>query len=181
MFSQDADSPVNLVEIRFLHYSCGYWEFPRKYDSQVGDLKYVIIGPCIPSETTKSWHHGENLMKLPEFFVVSSIFLKWMGNKYKTSVIRQKGESQNGCFKKTKHAKFSEKRTFLTLRTVWVLQGVNHFSNKCYSTVYTKLALDLVGEVFQKNDIGEWGDKKLKVGVGGIYHGFCHGSVAKNS
>ena len=26
-----------------------------------------------------------------------------------SSVIRQKGESQNGCFKKTKHAKFSEK------------------------------------------------------------------------
>ena len=24
------------------------------------------------------------------------------------------GESQNGCFKKTKHAKFSEKRAFLT-------------------------------------------------------------------
>ena len=32
----------------------------------------------------------------------------------KASVIRQKGESQNGCYKKTKHAKFSEKRTFLT-------------------------------------------------------------------
>ena len=31
-----------------------------------------------------------------------------------SSVIRQKGESQNGCFKKTKHFKFSEKRTFLT-------------------------------------------------------------------
>ena len=29
-------------------------------------------------------------------------------------VIRQKGESQNGCFKKAKHSKFSEKRTFLT-------------------------------------------------------------------
>ena len=29
------------------------------------------------------------------------------------SVIRQKDESQNGCFKKPKHAKFSEKRTFL--------------------------------------------------------------------
>ena len=26
----------------------------------------------------------------------------------------QKGESQNGCFKKTKQAKFSEKRTFVT-------------------------------------------------------------------
>ena len=33
-----------------------------------------------------------------------------------SSVIRQKGESQNGCFKKTKHAKFSEKRTFLTIK-----------------------------------------------------------------
>ena len=30
------------------------------------------------------------------------------------SVVRQKGESQNGCFKRTKYAKFSEKRTFLT-------------------------------------------------------------------
>ena len=29
--------------------------------------------------------------------------------------IMQKGESQNGCFKKTKHAKFSGKRAFLTL------------------------------------------------------------------
>ena len=29
-----------------------------------------------------------------------------------SSVIRQKGESQNGCFKKTKHAKFSEKVRF---------------------------------------------------------------------
>ena len=33
---------------------------------------------------------------------------------FKSSVIRQKGESQNGFFKKTKHAKFSEKQTFLT-------------------------------------------------------------------
>ena len=30
------------------------------------------------------------------------------------SVIRQNGKSRNGCFKKTKHAKFSEKRTLLT-------------------------------------------------------------------
>ena len=31
-----------------------------------------------------------------------------------SSVMRKKGESQNGCFKKTKHAKFSEKRKFVT-------------------------------------------------------------------
>ena len=32
----------------------------------------------------------------------------------KSSVIRQKGESQSGCFKMAKHAKISEKQTFLT-------------------------------------------------------------------
>ena len=31
-----------------------------------------------------------------------------------SSVISQKGESQNRCFKKTKHTKFTKKRTFLT-------------------------------------------------------------------
>ena len=31
-----------------------------------------------------------------------------------STVIRQKCESQNVCFRKTKHARFSEKRTFLT-------------------------------------------------------------------
>ena len=31
-----------------------------------------------------------------------------------SSVIRQKGESQNGCYKKTKSAKCSKKQTFLT-------------------------------------------------------------------
>ena len=30
-----------------------------------------------------------------------------------SSVIRQNGKSQNECFKKTKHAKFSKKRIFL--------------------------------------------------------------------
>ena len=32
----------------------------------------------------------------------------------KLSGIRQKSESQNGCFNKAKHAKISEKQTFLT-------------------------------------------------------------------
>ena len=35
-------------------------------------------------------------------------------NKQISSVMRQIGKSQNGCFKKTKHAKFSKKQTFLT-------------------------------------------------------------------
>ena len=46
------------------------------------------------------------------------LFKKWIRISFakilpslSLSVIRQKGESQNGCFKKTKHAEFSEKRT----------------------------------------------------------------------
>ena len=39
---------------------------------------------------------------------------------------------------------------------------VSHFSNRCYSTVYTKSALDLVREFFQKNDSGEWGGQKIQ-------------------
>ena len=38
----------------------------------------------------------------------------WSHVKFSSSVIRQKGESQNGYFKKTKHVKFCEKGTFLT-------------------------------------------------------------------
>ena len=34
--------------------------------------------------------------------------------KIKSSVIRKKGESHNGCFKKTKHPKFFEKQAFFT-------------------------------------------------------------------
>ena len=33
---------------------------------------------------------------------------------YISSAIRQKGESQSGCYRKTKHAKYSEKQIFLT-------------------------------------------------------------------
>ena len=46
-----------------------------------------------------------------------------------SSVIRQKGESQNGFHKKTRSTSFSEKQTFLTLiRTTY--QGVR---NVCFS------------------------------------------------
>ena len=43
----------------------------------------------------------------------ASLGSNWTERNIITSVIRQKGESQNGCFKKTKQPKFSEKRTFL--------------------------------------------------------------------
>ena len=47
------------------------------------------------------------------WFSISAFQKRIIALKYTSSVIRQKGESQNGGFKKTKHAKSSEKRTFL--------------------------------------------------------------------
>ena len=58
----------------------------------------------------------KNLLKLLEF-CKSLYFILF---NYIWSVIREKGESQNGCNKKVKDAKFSEKGTFLTPRYVRV-------------------------------------------------------------
>ena len=51
------------------------------------------------------------------FFKVSCQSIKWSNVRFficKSLVIRQKGESQNRCFKKTKHVRFSQNRTFVT-------------------------------------------------------------------
>ena len=44
--------------------------------------------------------------------------------------INQKGECQNGCFKTTKHAKFSEKQTFLT---PWYIHTHTHTHTHTHS------------------------------------------------
>ena len=52
------------------------------------------------------------------------------------SVIRQKGESQNGCFKKTKLAKFSEKRTLHPDMHMYVFVSLkNSFSNPLFCLI----------------------------------------------
>ena len=68
---RDADSPINLVEIRFLHHSCAYWEFPRKDDSQVVDVKCVFMGPCIPGVIL-----GKNCIRLSDAALYDLIFSK---------------------------------------------------------------------------------------------------------
>ena len=40
-----------------------------------------------------------------------------------SSIIRQKDESQNSCFKKTKHAKLSENRAFLNPNLLQILSS----------------------------------------------------------
>ena len=58
-------------------------------------------------------------------------------NNYKSSVTRQKGEYQNGCFKKVKHAKISENKPFLTLDThTYVLFLLLTTENLWFSDVF---------------------------------------------
>ena len=43
--------------MKFLNYSCGYWDFPKKGDdenNQIIEAKYIFMGPCTPAETTKN-------------------------------------------------------------------------------------------------------------------------------
>ena len=54
MFSNDNDSPTTQVEINVLHYvSDGYWEFQKKVDEKLVDIKFVFIGPVTPKSITK--------------------------------------------------------------------------------------------------------------------------------
>ena len=49
------------------------------------------------------------------YVLVLVLFITIFFTIYSSLIIRQKSESQNGCFKKTKQAKFSEKRPFLLM------------------------------------------------------------------
>ena len=62
-------------------------------------------------ETKHPWNQTPNIQETKHPCSSSINIVKPM---IKSLAITQKGESQNGCFKKTKHTKFFEKRIFLT-------------------------------------------------------------------
>ena len=68
---RDADLPINLVEIWFLHNSCGYWEFPWKDNSQVVDVKHVFMGPCTPGVILDSSVYNLSFSKI--YFIKNSV------------------------------------------------------------------------------------------------------------
>ena len=55
VFTDDVDQDVvSQAEFKFLHYSCGYWDFPKAGDDvhpKIIDADYVMMGPCTPAET----------------------------------------------------------------------------------------------------------------------------------
>ena len=47
------DEKAAQAEFKFLHYSCGYWDFPKTgddVDPKTIDVEYVFMGPCTPAE-----------------------------------------------------------------------------------------------------------------------------------
>ena len=70
------------------------------------------------------------------------------------------------------------KKNITTPRTISALQGVINFSNECYFTVFMKLILDLVEQLFRKSywrQMSEGGGTKRFQGGGGlVYQGWCH-------
>ena len=74
------------------------------------------MSPQLKDQEWGKYHMARQCARLfaeTEKFLIDfpSYLLQPMTN---SSVIKQKGESQNGGNKKTKHAKFSEKQTLLT-------------------------------------------------------------------
>ena len=75
-------------------------------------LQMTVPGKKLVLVVSSPHYQGENvntIIKENYFF-----YTQW-----KSLVTRRKGESQNGCYKKSKHAKFSEKRTLFVFREIW--------------------------------------------------------------
>ena len=53
VFAEDTNVKASEVEMEILHYTCGYWEFPRKNDINIVDAKYIFYGPYTTCETTE--------------------------------------------------------------------------------------------------------------------------------
>ena len=97
----------------------------------------------------------EDVLQLLTIFTDRCVIDSWQGHKYtsltcsnpqaNTSVIRQKGESQNGCFKESKHVKFSEKTNIsYTPRPPWV-SGTEIFQGK-QTKVLTNINMQVLSE-----------------------------------
>ena len=77
VFSHDEDTVATSVELKFLHYICGYWEFPKVDNIKIVDTKYVYMGPCTPVEiriclyTSINSHIYANLILLKTFKVIN--------------------------------------------------------------------------------------------------------------
>ena len=96
---------------------------------------------------------------------------KQWNNESNSSLIGQKDESQNGCFKKTKHAKFSEKTniTYPPLRTEETWRGVFTYLQNSITDSWKSSVIRQKGETQnggnKKTNHAKFSEKKAQFGV----------------
>ena len=96
--------------------------FDWKGESSNEELSFLVICTyflisfhyCISYIFILSQYYFENFSKGPHLYFSQISRLSLISLYCKLSVIRETGKAQNGGHNKTKHAKFSEKQTFLT-------------------------------------------------------------------
>ena len=73
MFSEDADSTINLVEIQSNGTTLVMWILgvsKKKNNSHVVDEKYFFMGPCIPSKILKRGYMAEDDLNFCQVFII---------------------------------------------------------------------------------------------------------------
>ena len=73
VFSHDEDTVATSVELKFLHYICGYWEFPKVDDIKIVDTKYVYMEPCTPVEIRRGFKFNEDEEALKKYRALKMI------------------------------------------------------------------------------------------------------------
>ena len=52
-------------------HACGFWDFPKKRDQKVIDVKFILCGPCVTMETSRKGY------QFKEDQVAINIFKNW--------------------------------------------------------------------------------------------------------
>ena len=69
MFSDDNDSPATQIETNFLYYvSGGYWEFSKKVNERLADIKFVFTGTVTLKLITKHEYTFQEDPNSPEIY-----------------------------------------------------------------------------------------------------------------
>ena len=101
------------------HYSRAIWtSFYQFWVHVIWALELKILYICMKEKCKFFVNYDKWLQRSRNFHyeALETLKMLWLFS----SVIMQNCECQDGCFKETKHAKFSEKRTFLILWFVHV-------------------------------------------------------------
>ena len=86
-------------------------------DEQIDKYEFTATLPFAggPKKFLNKFVNSENPVK-PVYHISTNLIISTLQQAFSiSSIIRQKSKFQNGCFKKTKHGKFTKNKPFLSL------------------------------------------------------------------